>query len=370
MSEEATVEPNPAAISGNPALHPETNKNIGSMADAFREAMSEKPAAEPAPAVEAETPAAEPEPEPAPVETEVKESRSSKDFRLIKAERDEAKSKVSELMSQLTALEDAAPSEEFEKLKKDYSEMSETLSLTNLERHPKFNEQYVKPIDAQIDRAKAYVPAESRDQLAKILSMPVSESRASALDDLVGELPASRQAYLQGIVNRIDEISYERDTALQDSKSSYQKLVEEESLISEKKTTERNTALEKSFKTMLKEAQDNIPIYQLREGDEEWNTGVRERVGLAQKILMEQNTFEDAATAALWAASGGALVEQNAALVEHNRRMQAELNKLTGAEPSAAGGSVTSGNSSSSKSGPVSFSDRVMGELKGMGIGR
>ena len=115
MSEEATVEPNPAAITGKPALHPETNKNIGSMADAFREAMSEKPAEEPAPAVEAEAPAAEPEP--APAETELKESRSSKDFRLIKTERDEAKSKVNELMSQLAALEDAAPSEEFVRLR-------------------------------------------------------------------------------------------------------------------------------------------------------------------------------------------------------------------------------------------------------------
>ena len=89
---------------------------------------------------------------------------------------------------------------------------------------------------------------------------------------------------------------------------------------------------------MLAEAQDNVPMYQLREGDEEWNTGVRERVQLAKKILLEQNSFEDAATAALWAASGGALLEQNAALTEHNRRMNAELEKLKGAEPSSHGG--------------------------------
>ena len=364
MSEDATVEPNPAAVIGSPALHPETNKNIGTMAEAFRDAMADTPS--PPPEVDAEPAPAEPALD---ASEDVKESRSSKDFKLIKSERDEAKAKVSELMAKLTGLEESAPSEEFEKLKSDYEEMSKTLTLTNLERHPKFKDQYVKPIEVQVDRAKAYVPSEDRDKLAKILSMPVSEARASALDDLVGELPASRQAYLQGIVNRIDEISYERDTALEDSKASYQKFVEEEHVLGEKKTTERNTALEKSFKTMLKEAQDNIPIYQLREGDDEWNTGVRERVALAQKILMEQNSFEDAATAALWAASGGALVEQNAALVEHNRRMQVELNKLKGAEPSAAGGSVTSGNQSAPKAKGASFSDRVLGELRGMGIG-
>jgi hypothetical protein len=79
---------------------------------------------------------------------------------------------------------------------------------------------------------------------------------------------------------------------------------------------------------------------------------------------MEQNSFEDAATAALWAASGGALVEQNAGLVEHNRRLQSELNQLKGAEPEAAG-------TGSGKPKPVqnsSFSDKVLGELRSLGI--
>lgn len=363
MSDETTVEPNPAAVQGNPTLHPETNKNIGSMADAFRQAMSDDPA--PAQAPEPEPIEAEADPEP---EVEAKESRSAKDFKLIKQERDEWKTKYDEISTKIADLEQAtAPTEELEKLRADYEEMSKTLSVTNLERHPKFREQYVKPIEAQVDRAKAYVPAEDRDKLAKVLTMPVGEARANALDDLVGDLPASRQAYLQNIVSRIDEISYERDTALAESKESYDKLVQEENLISEKKTAERDNQLNKSFNTMLREAQDNIPIYQLREGDEEWNQGVRERVALAKKILMEQNSFEDAATAALWAASGGALVEQNSALVEHNRRLQTELNKLKGAEPSAAGGSVTGGNKKAAAK-PDSFSDRVMGQLREMGI--
>lgn len=369
MSDTA-VEPNPAAVTGRPSLHPETNKNIGSMADAFRRAMSDEPQPAPDPSPE---PKLEPAPEPVaevePTETdgtEVKESRSAKDFKLIKQERDEAKARVAELLSQVSEFEaNSGVAEELEKLRSEYDEMSKTLSLTNLERHPKFREQFVKPIDAQIDRAKAYVGEADRAQLEKILRMPVGEGRANALDELVGELPASRQAYLQGIVNRIDEISYERDQQLSESKANYDKLVQEESLLSEQKSAERNKALEKSFSTMLKEAQDNIPIYQLREGDEEWNTGVRERVNLAKKILMEQNSFEDAATAALWAASGGALVEQNAALVEHNRRLNAELSKLKGAEPSAAG---TSSDTKSRPKSSNSFSDRVLGELRQMGI--
>lgn len=367
MSDETTVEPNPAAIQGNPSLHPETNKNIGSMAAAFKQAMSEaKPTA-----------AEQPEPPPEPVEaesvdsdpdSESKESRSASDFKLIKQERDEWKTKFDELNSKYTDFDQATgASEELEKLKSEYEEMSKTLSITNLERHPQFREQYVKPIEAQVDRAKAYVPAEDREKIAKILTMPVGEARANALDDLVGELPASRQAYLQNIVSRIDEISYERDTALTDSKASYDKLIEEENLVSEKKSAERDAQLGKSFNTMLQQAQENIPIYQLREGDEEWNQGVRERVNLAKKILMEQNTFEDAATAALWAASGGALVEQNAALVEHNRRLNSELTKLRGAEPSAAGKSVT-GAKDKPAAKSDSFSDRVLGELRGMGI--
>ncbi len=363
MSEETTVEANPAAVQGNPNLRPETNKSISSMADAFKAAMSDDPA--PPAEVPAEVPAEAPVEVAAETAEEAKESRSSKDFKLIKQERDEAKSRIDQLTSKVSELEEStSANDKYEKLKSEYDEMSKVLSVSNLEKHPKFREQFTKPIEAQVERAQAYVPEEDRSQLSKILKMPIGEARANALDNLTGELPASRQAYLQSVVNRIDEISYDRDKQLEDSKTSYDKMVEEEQLISDSKSVERNKALEKSFNTMLNEAQENIPIYQKREGDEEWNSGVQERINLAQKILMEQNSFEDAATAALWAASGGALVEQNAGLVEHNRRLQAEINQLKGAEPDAAG-------TGASKPAPVknsSFSDTVLGELRDLGI--
>ena len=358
MSE--TVEASPAAVTGKAGLLPETNKEISSMADAFKAAMSEDPAPAETPAETAPEPEATAEPE-----AEVKESRSAKDFKLIKQERDEAKAQIEQMQAKLTELEAAAgDTEKYDQLKAEFDEISGALSLSNLERHPKFREQFVKPIESQIERAQSYVVEEERAQLAKVLTMPIGEARANALDELTGELPASRQAYLQSVVNRIDEISFDRDKQLEDSRASYDKLVEEEQLVSDKKSAERDKALGQSFDTMLKEAQDNIPIYQMREGDDEWNSGVRERVNLAKKILMEQNSFEDAATAALWAASGGALVEQNAGLVEHNRRLQAEINQLKGAEPEASG-------SAGGKPQPVknsSFSDRVLGELRELGI--
>lgn len=372
MSEETAtqVAANPAATMDKPGLHPETQAAVTSMAEKFRQAMGKS---EPRQQVKAE-PSATIEPDDH-LETDQdaqtrsdapKESRSAKDFKLIKGERDAAKQQVAELLSKLSSFEEQASiKSEYEKLKSEYDQISETLTVTNLERHPRFKEQYVKPVETQIERAASYVPAEQREQLAKILRMPVSESRANALDDLVGDLPASRQAYLQSIVSKIDEISYERDAQLAAARESYSKLQQEETLISNQKTAERNTALEKSFNTMLKQAQDQIGIYQLREGDEEWNTGVRERVNLAKKILMEQNSFEDAATAALWAASGGALLEQNTALVEHNRRLTAELQQLKGVEPSMAGGATEA---SRTQPRGDTFSDRVLGELRNMGV--
>jgi len=365
MSEDTVAEANPAANQGNSGLLPETNKHITSMADAFKEAMGSTPAAE-TPA-ESTEPAETTPPEPAePAAEEKAESRSSKDFKLIKQERDEARKQLEEMGGKVSELElKTSSSEEYEQLKTQFDELNEVLSVSNLERHPKFKAQYVKPINDQIERATAYVPEEQRQELVKILKMPVSAKRADALDELTGELPASRQAYLQSAINRIDEVAHERDERLQESAASYEQLLADEKAGDEAKAAERNKALERSFGTMLREAQDNIPIYQLREGDEEWNTSVRERVNLAKRILMEQNSFEDAATAALWAASGGALVEQNAGLVEHNRRLQVEVNTLKGAEPEAAGG--TDGG----KPQPVknsSFSDKVMGELRELGI--
>ena len=363
MSDNTETKEAPVIQGENPELTPATQ----SIADKFREAMSSAPESKPEPATPAPVEAA---PEPATEPEEKPVSRSAKDFKLIKQERDEAKVRAAELLSQVSDLEQyKSVNDEYQKLKTEYAEISDTLSLTNLERHPKFKEQYNKPLASQIERAKAYVPEADRSQLEKVLRMPVGETRANALDELVGELPASRQAYLQGIVSRIDEISYERDEKLTQAQSSYEEYVASENAVSEQQTTERNQALEKSFSTMLAEAQDNVPMYQLREGDEEWNTGVRERVQLAKKILLEQNSFEDAATAALWAASGGALLEQNAALTEHNRRMNAELEKLKGAEPSSHGGvspHVAGGNPLAASS--KAFSDRVLSELQQRGV--
>lgn len=359
MSEDTLTKANPAAATGNPSLLTETNENITSMADAFKQAMSSdpSPAAEP---VEP-TPPADP-----PLAEGKTESKSSKDFKLIKQERDEARSKMEEMQSKLSDLEmKTSSTEEYETLKTQFDEMSEVLSVSNLERHPKFKEQFVKPINDQIERALVYVPEEHKGEMTKLLKLPASPRRADALDELTGDLPASRQAYLQSAISRIDEIAHQRDEKIMESKSSYDQLVADEQAGSEAQSAERNKSLERSFGTMLREAQENIPIYQTREGDEEWNAGVKERVGLARRILMEQNSFEDAATAALWAASGGALVEQNAGLVEHNRRLQSEINKMNGAEPSASG---TASEAKPQQVANSSFSDKVMGELRDLGI--
>ena len=168
MSEETAVESNPAAVKGNPSLRPETNDSIASMADAFKAAMSDDPA--PPAEVPAEVPAEAPVEVVAETAEEAKESRSSKDFKLIKQERDEAKARIDELTSKVSELEEStSTTDKYEKLKSEYDEMSKVLSVSNLEKHPKFREQFTKPIEAQVERAQAYVAEEDRSQLSKIL---------------------------------------------------------------------------------------------------------------------------------------------------------------------------------------------------------
>jgi len=361
MDDNATVE---TELAGPGTLHPETQKSIGSMSDKFREAMSDS------------EPKQDDTPPPKPVETTnqedqgsqaaepEKESRSAKDFKLIKQERDEAKKLAEELKAKSAEMEEKMGLySDYDKLKEENQSLNEVLAVTNLEKHPKFREKFVTPINDQIERAMIYVPEDSREQLAKVLKMPIGEGRAEALDGLTSELPPSRQAYLQSVINRIDEISFERDKQLENSKESYEKALEDDRRVSEQKKETRDKELGKTFDKVLKDAQENIGVFQLREGDEEWNTGVRERVSLAKNILMEQNSFEDAATAALWAASGGALLEQNAALVEHNRRMTEELSKLKQAEPNPSGSSPAKSATRPAPDGD-SFTSRVLGELK------
>ena len=103
-----------------------------------------------------------------------------------------------------------------------------------------------------------------------------------------------------------------------------------------------------------------------RENDDEWNTNLTGRLSLAQQIFNGENSEEDLAKAALWAAAAPKYRELLYSQVEVNKRLQAELAKYRGSEPGVSSKATAGGSRASNANGSKS-EDFVTNVLKSLG---
>jgi hypothetical protein len=127
-------------------------------------------------------------------------------------------------------------------------------------------------------------------------------------------------------------------------------------------------ALESANKTWQKVSTDarSLEIFEPRENDDEWNTELNGRLSLAQQIFNGENSEEDLAKAALWAAAAPKYRELLYAQVEVNKRLQAELSKYRGSEPGVTS-KATSGGYRPANANAAKSEDFVASVMKSLG---
>jgi len=247
-------------------------------------------------------------------------------------------------MAELKAKSGDIKKDEYETLKKRYEETEAAYKRTAGVRHPEFIEKHDKPIVAQVEVGKR-IGGEHGDKIAKLLQLPDSDYRTRQLDEIMEELSPSRASQLGSIITNIDLLRQERESAIQKMESEWETISKAEQAKAEQHRAELNALFESALKEAVS-GDDTIEVLKEKEGDVDWNRGVRERLTLAKAIYNNEIPPRERADAALWASIAPELVKQTAAQTKLIAELQAKIKTLESGVPSMDGEDAGSGGGS------------------------
>lgn len=260
----------------------------------------------------------------------------------LEKERDAAKSeldaarKTASTATQKTALADDP---EYQQLKKSYAEKekeletySERIRLLDVEQHPKFIAHYGGLLEAQMNIAKNI----GGDKAVEILKLPNSAYRDEQLETLASELSPIKAAQLGSVLTRLDEIQADKSREIAKAKDSYAQIQTQE----KQKSEQQRTAIEKVFQQVRNDVLDKdkgLYVFHERDGDVEWNNGVKERLSLTEHALAGKLPPEDVAKAVYWAAAAPQFLMDNNSLRAKNAELEKAISELRALSPSPGG---------------------------------
>jgi len=292
----------------------------------------------------------------------IKSTKAADAFRKIKEE----KAQLAKQLDELKAGKSTNPDFEsqLKALQEERDALSERVRLLDIERHPDFIKKYEGKISGVFDSVKNLVGTDG-ERLVSLLKSPESDYRNSQIDDIVEGLSPSKKAKLGALIVKYDEINGERASELSEAKADYDAVISKYQQDNEEGT---KAALESATKTWQKVSSDarSLEIFEPRENDEEWNSELNQRLSLAQQIFNGENSEEDLAKAALWAAAAPKYRELLYAQVEVNKRLQAELSKYRGSEPGVSS-RATTGGSRPANTNAAKSEDFVASVMKSLG---
>jgi hypothetical protein len=292
----------------------------------------------------------------------IKSTKAADAFRKIKEEKALLAKQLDELKSGKTANPNYEA--QLKTLQEERDALSERVRILDVERHPEFVKKYEGKINGVFDSVKNLVGTDG-ERLVGLLKSPESDYRNSQIDDIVEGLSPSKKAKLGALIVKYDEINGEKASEISEAKSDYDAIISKYQQDNEEGT---KAALESATKTWAKVSENAraLEIFEPRDGDEEWNGELNQRLSLAQQIFNGENSEEDLAKAALWAAAAPKYRELLYAQVEVNKRLQAELSKFRGSEPGVTS-KATSGGSRPSNTNTAKSEDFVASVMKSLG---
>jgi hypothetical protein len=293
----------------------------------------------------------------------IKSTKAADAFRKIKEEKAQLAKQLEELKSGKTSNPNFE--EQLKTLQQERDALSERVRILDVERHPEFVKKYEGKINGVFDSVKSLVGSDG-ERLVGLLKSPESDYRNSQIDDIVEGLSPSKKAKLGALIVKYDEINGEKASEISEAKADYDAIISKYQQDNEQGT---KAALESATKTWQKVSENAraLEIFEPRDGDEEWNGELNERLSLAQQIFNGENSEEDLAKAALWAAAAPKYRELLYAQVEVNKRLQAELSKFRGSEPGVTSKATGSGGSRPANASSAKSEDFVASVMKSLG---
>jgi hypothetical protein len=268
-------------------------------------------------------------------------AKAKEDWSRIREARRKAEDENKALKKKIAELETttkASDPAEVESLRKQVKDLSDRLTVVDVERHPKFQKYFDERNNALIDSAKRI----GGDKIASILQMPDTEYRTALLRDQWSELDPVAQSRLGHVLNSFEELKAQRQAEIGRAGEAYKAIQTERAEQSRREAEQANQLLE-GFIEKWSNPEKGVPVFQTREGDKEWNTEVEKRKEYARNIFNGKLDMNDLARATLWAASGPELVQQLKGLQKKYAELEEENKALKAVKPSISGGGSSDG---------------------------
>jgi hypothetical protein len=296
---------------------------------------------------------------PAVVPAEVKMPRTTKDWDAFKAAEKtrlaEKDAELSKYKTELETLRKAPPvatiaddDPRILSYKKEAEELNEKLRLVEITSHPKFKAYYDGKVNAQVEMAKRIVGTEQADAIATLLKLPDNPYRQEKIEELVATLSPLQQSRVGGVLNTLNEIETERSGQIEQAQKDYIVYQEKTKADAELKQKEKLTKADAAFSAVVSTLQnpndkDGLFIFQKKEGDEEWNKGVEERVKYAKDLLFSTNDPKALIRAALHAAALPGVVKSYQVSLDKISELAEQVKGLTAAQPNLESRGVKEG---------------------------
>ena len=255
-------------------------------------------------------------------------TKAADDFRKIRAERDAKTKELEDLRKTI----DPELQDKLKKAEESREELSSRLRLIDLERHPEFIKKYDDRISTVETSVKSLVGTDG-DKLVSLLKIPRSDYRDSQIDEIVDSLTPAKKATLGSWLVRYEEIHSEKTAEVDQARKNYADVASRykaREVEGVKDAVNRSTQVWGKVVDSAKELEVFVP----KDGDDAWNSELAQRQELAKQIFSGQNSEEDLAKAALWAAAAPKYRELLYAQIELNRRLQDQLTKVSSSGPS------------------------------------
>lgn len=228
-----------------------------------------------------------------------------------------------------------------EAIKKENEELHRQLETVAIERSPRFQNQFSSEANAIVEVAKAGLP-KIADKVEAILRLPAGDYRAAQIEAVAGDLSASQATALNVALLDMDKLNYRKNLVLTNQRDSWMREMREAESRRENESKAQKQQWQETFEETLNSAQENLAMYQPREGDEAWNKEVQSSIELARRVYAGEDMEPvDLAKTALWAAAAPKILAQNLALIQENEALKKQVGDIGKATPSPGSGQAT-----------------------------
>lgn len=287
-----------------------------------------------------------------PIPESIKSRKAQEDFKLIRGERDEFKTKATTFETELTKLRGEvetlrkrngdASSEQLKAITTERDTLVKKLETIDLANSDRFTGYFKTETEKYIGTAKS-VAGEHGDALAKLMTQPRSEKRSTAIREILEQMDSLDADVVRGALTNIERLKFEREDALSKGEENYKKLKEVEGQERQKSEAQAKANREALAERLVERARE-FSGFQKKDGDAEHNSKVESREQFVRSFIRGELSDDIMAFTPILAGEALHLREvEIPALKGHIAKLEAQVASYVSANPKAGGGDHRAG---------------------------